>query len=159
MPRQLNLAADARRGLFETERHVVTQIRAALPARPAASAAPTRAAEHFIEPEKIAENILKFLEDRGIEAGIESAIAQPSRSVAVVHRALLLVGKYGIGFGSRAKIVLGLFFLFRIAVGMPLESRLTVCGFDLLGRSIARHTQNLVKIIAVAGRHRSYVSG
>src|ERR1700733_6202219 len=96
---KLYFAADARRSFFETQRHVVTQIRAALPARPPTCAAPTPAAEHFIEAKKIAQNILKFLEDRRVESGIKSAITQPRRAVAVVHRTLLLVGKHRVCLG------------------------------------------------------------
>src|SRR5271155_5093444 len=64
VPCQLNLASDARRSFFERKRHVVTQIRPALPPPRATSAAPPPSAQHFIKPKKIAENILKFLEDR-----------------------------------------------------------------------------------------------
>src|SRR5580693_3298429 len=56
VPRQLNLAGDARRSLFERKRHVVTQIRAALPPRRATPAAPPPAAQHFVKTKKIAEN-------------------------------------------------------------------------------------------------------
>jgi hypothetical protein len=152
----LNLRGDARRSLFKTQRHIVAQIRATLPAS-ATSAAPTPAAQRLIETKKIAENILKFLEDRRIEAGIESAISQPGRSVTVVYRTLLLIRKYGVGFRSRAEIVLSLLFLFRIAVGMPPQRRLAVRRFNLLRRGAAVHAQNFVKII-IAGRHRFSVS-
>ena len=149
-----NLAGDARRRFFERKRHVVTQIRTTLPTRPATSAAPSPAAQHLIEPKKIAENILKFLEDRRVEARIESAIAQPRHSVAVVHRTLLLVRKHRVSFGSRAEIVLGLFLLFRIAVRMPLQRRLAIRRFDLFRRSAALDAQDFVKVSAVASRHR-----
>src|SRR5580658_4775641 len=154
---KLDRRGDARRSFFETQRHVVSQIRATLSA-PATSAAPSSPSQHFIETEKIAKNILKFLEDRRIEPGIESAIAQPSRTITIVDRTLLLVRKHGISFRSRTKVVLGLFLLFRIAIGMPLQRSLAISGLDLLGRSPPLDAQNLVKVTCIAGRHRFYLS-
>src|SRR5271170_5302233 len=159
LPRQSNLAGDARRSLFERKRHVVTQIRATLPARPATPAAPSPAAQRFIKTKKIAENILKFLEDRRVEPSIESAIAQPRHSVAVIHRTLLLVRKHRVSLGSRAEIVLSLFLLLRVAVRMPLQRRLAIRRFNLFRRSAALDAQNFVKVSTVASRHRCHVSG
>src|SRR5580693_4221488 len=159
VPHQLNFAGDARRSLFERKRHVVTQIRAALPPRRSATTPQPPAAQHFVKTKKIAENVLKFLEDRRVESGIESAIAQPCHSVAVVHRALLLVRKHCIRFGSGAKLMLGLFLLLRVAVRMPLQRRLAIRRFNLFWRRTAFDAQDFVKVSAVASCHRCYVSG
>jgi len=71
MPRNANLCVYSRGGFFKGERHVVAQICATLPSLPAASS--PSSAQYFVEPKKVAENILKFFEDAGIETGIEPA--------------------------------------------------------------------------------------
>src|SRR6202041_1914642 len=129
MSRDANLGTYACRSFLEGQRHIVTQIRAALPASPPTSSASP--SQHIFKPEKIAENVLKFFEDAGVEPGVETAVPQSGSAVAIVNRPLLRVGKYGIGFASCAKIRFRLFLLFRVAVGMVLHRSFAIGGFDL----------------------------
>jgi hypothetical protein len=62
--RDANLARYTRSGLFESKRHVVPQVGAALSARLPAATAGTASAEHVVDTEKIAKDVLKFLEYR-----------------------------------------------------------------------------------------------
>src|SRR5580704_11141677 len=107
VPRQIDLTGNACRGFFETESHIVAKIRATLPARASAAGAASPATENFVEAEEVAKDVLKFLENRGVESGIETAITQTRRAKTVVDRAFLRIRKNRIGFRSRAKVVLG----------------------------------------------------
>jgi hypothetical protein len=64
LPRQANLGADAGGGLFKAQFHVVPQVGAALHARAATAAG---ASKDVFESEEIAEDVLKFLVDRGVD--------------------------------------------------------------------------------------------
>ncbi len=63
--RTCNLLGDAEDSFLELERQVLAQIGAALRARAAAS---TLAAKHVAEAEDVAEDVLKVVEDGGIES-------------------------------------------------------------------------------------------
>src|SRR5712664_1057743 len=60
LARQLDLSGNARGRFFERERHVITQVGAAL--RPASSAPTTTAAKQILEAEEISENVVEILE-------------------------------------------------------------------------------------------------
>src|ERR1700723_1338101 len=153
MSRDANLGTYACRSFLEGQRHIVTQIRAALPASPPTSSASP--SQHIFKPEKIAENILKFFEDAGVEPRVEAAVPQSGSAVAIVNRLFLRIGEYGVGFARGAKIRFRLFFLFRIAVGMVLQCSFAIGGFNLLRRRFARYTENFIKVFRVRGRHHS----
>src|SRR5713226_3656133 len=61
LARQLDFGGHARGGLFERERHVVSQIGPAL--RAAASAAPAASSKQVLEAKKISEDVVEILED------------------------------------------------------------------------------------------------
>src|SRR5580700_9672954 len=84
VPRQIDLTGNARRGFFETESHIVAKIRATLPAPASAAGAASPATENFVEAEEVAKDVLKFLENRGVESGIETTITQTRRAKTVV---------------------------------------------------------------------------
>src|SRR6185437_11093815 len=131
----------------------------AMAARAPPAPAATPAAESALESEKIAEYVLKLLEDRGVEtACVEASAAQSRMAVMVVDGALLRVGKNGIRFGGFPEIVLGFLLIFRIAIRMPPQSGLAIRGFDLLRARSASHRQDFVIISLGAGCH-SFLSG
>src|SRR5580700_10993792 len=107
VPRQIDLTGNACRGFFENENKIVAKIRTTLPAPAAAAGAASPTTENFVEAEEVAKHVLKFLENRGVESGIETAITQARRAKTVVDRAFLRIRKNRIGFRSRAKVVLG----------------------------------------------------
>jgi hypothetical protein len=152
-PRNVNLRADARRGFFKREGHVVTQIGATLAALPTAPATPS-ATENILEAEEIAEYVLKILEDRRIEsAGLESATAQASMAKAIVNCPFLRVRKHTVSFGCSAKIKLRFVLILRVAVRMPFHCRFSVRGLDLLRGRFARYFQHCVEVLLFAGCH------
>ena len=103
---------------------------------------PRRPPDPF-KAEEIAEDILKFLEDRGVKAaGFEAAAPQARMSEAVVHRALLRVGKDGVRFAGLAKIRFGLVLILGIAIGMPFQRGLAIGRLDLVGGRLARTARN-----------------
>src|ERR1700683_1710662 len=153
MPGDANLCIHSRGRFFKGERHVVSQIRATLPSLPAASSPPS--AQYLVEPKKVSENILKFFEDAGIETGIEPAASQSGSPVAVVHRALLRVGKNRVSFAGRPKTFFRFRLLFQITVRVILQSSFAIRRFNLFGRSFARHSQYFVEIFGIRCGHRS----
>ncbi len=145
-----NPSTNAGGGLVEGQGHVVTQIGAALAARAAPAAASSCcAAENLIEAEEIAEDILKLLEDSGVESGgIEAAIGKAGMAEAVVDRPLLGIGENAVGLGGLAEFVFSFGLGFGIAVRMILERSLPVGGLDLVAGGVALDAENFVIIDA-----------
>jgi len=91
MASEANLGRDSGRCFFETERHIVAQIGAALTASTTPSTA-TSSSKYIIDAEQIPENVMKFIEDGRVETGrLKSPAIEAGMSKAVVHRTLLRV--------------------------------------------------------------------
>ena len=69
--RQPNLRVHSGGCFLEAQLHVVPEVRAALRAIPAAAA--STAAENILETKKVAEDILKLIEDRLVHAAVEAS--------------------------------------------------------------------------------------
>src|SRR5712692_513400 len=142
--RDFDFSRDAAGGLFEGKRHVVAQIGAAL--RAVAAAPGASATEKIFESEEVPENILKILEDAAVESALEADSGNPRVAEAVIGLALRRVAQHAIRLGRFAEFFFGVRLALRVAVGMPLQRRLTIGGFNLFGRGITADTQNFVKI-------------
>src|SRR5579875_490868 len=152
----MNFRGYASGGFLECQRNVVAEIGAALPAR--AAPAPARAAERLVEAEKIAENVLELVENRGIEsADIKSTAAETGAAVAIVNGALLLVRKDAVRLAALPEFLLGELLVLGIAVRMPLQRSFAVRGLDLLRRRVPLHAENFVIIHLIGIRHNCWV--
>ena len=74
---------------------------------------------------------------------------QTGMTVGVVDLAFLRIAQDAVGFGAFAETNFGFFFIFRIAVGMPLQGRLSVGRFDLLDRGGLGDAQDFVIVALV----------
>jgi hypothetical protein len=88
------------------------------------------AAENILEAKKIAEDILKLIEDRLIDAAIEAAARKSRVAEAVERGTLLRIGKNRVSFGGFPELFLRFLFTMRIAIRMPLQRRFAIGGFD-----------------------------
>src|SRR2546425_3413463 len=152
LSRQTNLGADARGRLLKRQLHVIPQIGAALHALTAAAAG---ASENVLESKKVAEDILKFVEDRGVEARVGGNAGNAGMAVAIVCGTFLGIGEDAVGFRGFAKLRFGSVLLLRIAIGMPLERSLAVGGLDLVLHSRTAHAQHFVIITLGLTGHAS----
>ena len=122
--RDFDLGGDAAGGLFEGKRHVIAQIGAALRAVTAAPGA--SATEKIFESEEVPENILKILEDAGVESAFEADPGNPRVAEAVIGLALRRVAQHAIRLGRFAEFFFRVRLVLRVAVGMPLHRRLAI---------------------------------
>src|SRR5258708_14223705 len=99
--RQTDFCVHSRGRFFKTQFHVVAEVSAAL-----GTVARAASSKNILEAKKIAENILKFIENRLIYAAIESAARKPGISVAVIGDSLLRFRKNRVRFGGFAKLFL-----------------------------------------------------
>src|SRR5580658_453978 len=137
--------------LFELDGYVFAQISAALHPAAAASAA----SEGIAEAEELAEDFAEILERRGVEACARTGgAAHAGMAEAVVERALLRVGQYGVGLGDffeaffRIRIV-------RIAVGMVLHGELAISALEFhLARRTAHRQYFVIIAFCVRGQNR-----
>src|ERR1700730_8089902 len=90
--------------------------------------------KNIFEAKKIAEDILKLLENGLIDAAVKAAPRKSRKSKAVISGALLRFRKDGICFSGFPELFLCFLLFLRVAVGMPLQRRLAVSGFDFIGR-------------------------
>jgi hypothetical protein len=88
LPRKLDFGRHTRRGFFESKRHVIPKIGAALLATAAASS-PSR--EQILEAEEVAENVVEIAESGVVEVHIAACPGKPGVAVRVVDFSLLLV--------------------------------------------------------------------
>src|SRR6266849_1396166 len=156
LARQLDFGGHARGGLFERERHVVSQIGPAL--RAAAPAAPAATYTQVLEAKKIAEDVVEILEDGAVKSLAGAAAGKARVTVGVVDLPLLRITQHAVGFGAFAKLYFRFGFVFRTAVGMPFQRRFAVGGLDLVHRRRSRHAQNFVVIPLIPLRHGNFRS-
>ncbi len=154
LARQLDFGGHARGGLFERERHVVSQIGPAL--RAAASAAPAAPSKQVLEAKKIAEDVVEILEDGAVKSLAGATAGKARMAVRVVDLPLLRITQHAVGFGAFAKLYFRFGFVFRTAVRMPFQSRFAVGGLDLVHRRRSRHAQNFVVIPLIPLRHGNF---
>src|ERR1700730_11213011 len=138
--------------LFEGKRHVVTQIRTALDATPAAPAATARP-KQILESKELAKNIVEILKNRAVEIGLRADAGKAFMAVGVINLAFLNVAKNGVGLGALAKAVFGLFLVLRAAVGVPLEGSFPVGSLDFINRHRFCDAENFVIIALVRLGH------
>src|SRR6185437_1841303 len=156
--RNFDFRFNARSRVLEGELQVITQIRA--PLRAGTSAAPSAArasAENILEAENVAEDVLKFLENRSHVAGVKYLAADSGVAVAIIRGALLRIGKDAIGFAGFAEFVLRVGFIFRIAIRMVFQRGFAIGALDLLAGGFARDFEYFV-IISFGSRRHSVVS-
>ncbi len=89
---------------------------------------------------------MEVLENRVVKSLAPAHARKTGVTVGVVHLALLHVAEYAVGFRALAKLYFRFGFVFRIAVGMPLERSFPVGRLDLIHRSRACYAEHLVKI-------------
>jgi hypothetical protein len=110
--------------------------------------APRRAGSSFEErvAEEVAENAAEARKDifRALEA-FEADIIETGLAPAVVELALLGVGQHFIGGADLLEAFFGLA-IARIAVRMILHRQLAIGSFDLFGRGVSLHPENLVVV-------------
>ncbi|MGB9471364.1 MAG: hypothetical protein WBQ59_18600, partial [Candidatus Acidiferrum sp.] len=101
------------------------------------TSAPAAAAtsEEIFEAEEVAKDIVEILEDGFIEVGSAARAGETGMAVGVVNLALLRVTENAVSLGTLAEANFGLFLILGIAVGVPLQSRFSIRGFDLLDGS------------------------
>ena len=75
---------------------------------------------------------MKVLEDGAVEVRRCAGTSQTRVTVVVIYLALLRIAQNAIGFRAFTEANLGLFLAFRIAVGVPLQGRLSIGAFDFL---------------------------
>jgi len=144
-PPDRDLPGDAEDRFLELERNVFAPIGAALCARAAASAA----AKDVAKVEKIAKDVLKISERRRIES--DTAIVRHAcMTEAVIARALLGVGKYGVGLAALLKLLFCLRII-GIAIGMVLHRQFAVGALDLLIAGVSAHAEDFVIIAFYVG--------
>jgi hypothetical protein len=144
----------AENGFFKLECDVFAEIGAAL----CACATPGTGAstEQVAKAEKLAEDVVKVLKDRCIEAWPRARAADSGVAEAVVQAALFGVGEDGVCLAAFLE------FLFRIriigiAVGVVLQRQLTVGALDLLVAGAALNAQDLV-VVSLYIAWQSYLS-
>src|SRR6266403_3974931 len=142
LPRQLDLGGHTRGRFFERERHVVSQIG---PTLSAAASTPSTASKEILEAEEISENVVEILED-GVVKSLPAYTGKTCMTVRVVNLPLLYIAQHAVRFGAFAELYFRLRFVFRIAVRVPFQRRLTVRRFNLLDRRRPRHAQHFVVI-------------
>src|SRR5713226_1505410 len=125
--RDFDFGGDAAGGLFEGKGHVVAQIGASL--RAVAAAPGASATEKIFESEEVPENILKIMEDAGVESALEPESGNPCVAEAVIGLALRRVAQHAIRLGHFAEFLFGVRLVLRVAVGMPLQRRLAIGRF------------------------------
>src|SRR5258705_10477654 len=152
---QFDFCRNTTRRLFERQRHVIAQIRAALGAR---AGAPLAAAKNIFETEKVAEDIVEVLKDRSIEIDATAGAAQTGMAIGVVNLAFFLIAQNAVGFRAFAEIDFSFVFVLGVAVGVPLQSRLAIGGLDFVHGGSPAHTKNFIKIALVRLRHSSFSS-
>jgi hypothetical protein len=132
-PRNANFRIHAGSGFLERQFHVVAKIRATLRT---AAAAP--AAHHILEPEKVAENILKSIEDGFTSAAVESSAGDARVPMTVIRGALLRIGKNRIRFRRFAEFSFRFLLGAGVAIGMPLQRLLALGRLHLFGAGALR---------------------
>ena len=137
-----DLRVAALEGFFECDLEVVAKIAAAR-GTAAAPAAIVHRAEHFLE------NVGEPTE-AAAAASAASALLERGMAEAVVGGALLLVLQDLIGFGRVLEFLLG-GFVARIAIRMMLHGQLPVRLLDIVGRGLARQSQQFIEVLL---RHR-----
>ncbi len=152
LARDADFGGDARRRFFKAERHVVAQIGAALLT---CAAATTRAAsaKEVLEAEEVPEDVVEVLENGAVKPGLPARASQTGVTVGVVDLAFLRVAQDRVGFGAFAEADFRLFFIFGIAVGMPLQGGFAVGRLDLFHRSGFADAQDFVKITLLLSTH------
>ena len=137
LSRQLDLGGYARGRVFERERHVIAQVG---PAPCAAASASSTASKQILEAKEVSENVVEILE-YGVVKSLTGACARKTRvPIGVVNLPLLRITKHTVGFRAFAEVYFRLGFVRWIAVGMPLQRRLAVCGLDFLDRRRSCHS-------------------
>ena len=142
----------AERSLFELDAQVLAQIRAAL--HPAA--APPAGSEGIAKAEELAKNVAQILEGRSVETHASAGrVAHSSMPEAIVKRALLRIGKHGIGFGDFLEALFRIWII-RVAIGMVLHRELAICAFQFLIAYGAAHGQYFVIVaFCVRGQNKN----
>ena len=128
--------------LFEFNSDVFPQIGA--PLRTSTTCG-TTSAEEIAEPEELAKDVAKILEDGCVESATSCGRTYAGMTEAIVHFALLGIRQHGISLTA----LLEFFFRVRIvgvAVGMELQRELAVGALYLLIGRPTLHTQNFVVI-------------
>ena len=74
-------------------------------------------------------------------------------TVGVVDFALLLIAEDAVGFRALAELHFGFFFVFRVAVRVPLQRGFAISGLDFLDGRSTRDAEHLVKISLVPSWH------
>jgi hypothetical protein len=144
-----NLSFSAEDRFLKFERHIFTQIGAALcPPAPA-----TSLPKNVAHAEQVAENLAEILEAHTCSVEAAASAANPGMAEAIIERALLAIAEHGIGFA-------GLFELFfsigvvRIAIRVKLQGKLPVGALDLLFVRPAFDSQDFVVVaFYVAGQN------
>ncbi len=151
LARDADLGVDARGRFLKRQRHVVAKVGATL--HPATSTATATASacgtEEIFEAEEVAKNVVEILEDGAVEVGLRAGASQPGMTVGVVDLALVWVAEDAVRLGAFAETDFGLFLVFRIAVGVPLEGRLAIRRFDFLDRGGLGDAQDFVVVALV----------
>src|SRR5205823_4253195 len=108
-----------------------------------AAASPTASAEHIVNAEQIAENVVQVLEWETFKASSRSPHALVS--VAVIASTLFGIHQDAVSLGGLFEFDFG-FGVTRVAVRMELHRQLAVCAFDFLLPGCASYAQNFVVI-------------
>ncbi len=133
------------RGFFKRQTHVVAQIGTAA-RTPAASPAAPPTGEKILEAEEVPEDVVEILEDRAAEIDAATRTGKASMAIGVVDLTFFRVTQHTVGFRAFAEFYLGIGFVLRMAVWMPLEGTLAVSGFNFLDGSCARYAEHFVII-------------
>src|SRR3974390_2345891 len=146
-----NFRRDAVGCFFEAHCHVITEVRAPLHTIP--SATTTGGTEKVLEAEEIPENIVEVLEDGAVKVRRRTGTRQTGVTVGVIYLALLPIAQNAIRFRAFTEANLGLLLALRIAVGVPLQGRLSIGTFDFLDRSRFRDAKYFVIVSLRLSRH------
>ena len=119
-------------------------------ARGLPAALSARSAEHIAETEHLAEQVAQ-IHRRRVEAAARRA-GNTRMAVRIVRRPFLRIGKNTVGFGRFFEFLLGRG-IARVAIGMVLQSQLTVGALEFLIAHATADGQNFV-IVAFNRRHR-----
>ena len=125
---------------FKFQREIFAQISATLRT---AAASPPAPAKQIVDPKQVAEDFAEILDGSVVAAS--SSTTEPGVPVTVVGRTLVAVRQDGVGFAAFLEFFFRLRVI-RIAIGMILQSELTICALDFLIAGFADNPQNLVVV-------------
>jgi hypothetical protein len=127
---------------FEFKTDVFAEIGSTLCTRALARAA----AKHIADPEYVSEDVAEILESSPAETYTSRAVAaEPSMTEAIIGRTLFTVAKDSVGFAGFFKLLLCIRIV-RIAVGMVLQSELSIGALKFLIGRFSRDPENFVVV-------------